>query len=61
MLIDKGLTKTEFKNRAGVNTNIIAKIGKGESVSMKTPAKICTTLNCGIDDIVEISAEKGSK
>ncbi len=61
LLIDRGLTKTELKSIAGVSTNIIAKMGKGEPVSMDSLAKICVALNCTLDDIVEINsdAEKG--
>ena len=54
----RGITKTQLKDRARVSTNIIAKMGKGEPVSMESLAKICTTLECGLDDIVEIITEK---
>lgn len=54
MLIDKNMTKTEFRLKAGVSTNIIAKMGKGEPISMDNLAKIAITLDCGFDDIVEI-------
>lgn len=57
-LIDRGITKTQLKDRAHVSTNIIAKMGKDEPVSMESLAKICTTLECGLDDIVEIITEK---
>jgi DNA (cytosine-5)-methyltransferase 1 len=57
LLIDRGITKTELKDKAGVSTNVIAKMGKGEPVSMESLAKVCTALKCGIDDIVDISAE----
>ncbi len=60
-LIDIGITKTEMRKQVGISTNIIAKMGKGEPVSMETLAKICTTLNCGVDDIVEISTEKEAR
>ncbi len=61
LLIDKGIKRTELKQLAGVSTNVIAKLGKNEPVAMETLAKICTALQCGIDDIVEINsdAEKG--
>lgn len=55
LLIDKGLTKTEMRLKAGISTNILAKMGKGESVAMESLAKISTALNCGLDDIVEIN------
>ncbi len=59
LLIDKGMTKTKMRLQAGVSTNILAKMGKGEPVAMESLAKIATALNCGLDDIVEI--EKGGE
>ena len=61
MLIDKGMTKTEMRKAAGISTNVLAKMGKNETVSMDTLAKIVTGLQCRLDDIVEIQndAEKG--
>lgn len=57
MLIDKRMTKTEMRKKAGISTNILAKMGKDEPVSMDTLAKIATALQCGLDDIVEIQKE----
>ena len=57
LLIDKGIKKTELKTLAGVSTNVIAKLGKNDPVSMETLTKICTALNCDIADIVEIKSE----
>lgn len=59
LLIDKGMTKTQMRLQAGISTNILAKMGKGEPVVMESLAKIATALNCGLDDIVEI--EKGGE
>ena len=61
LLIDKGMTKTEMRLNAGISTNVLASMGKGEPVSMESLAKITTALQCGLDDIVEITAnaEKG--
>lgn len=36
LLIDKGIKKTQLKTLAGVSTNVIAKLGKNEPVSMET-------------------------
>lgn len=60
MLIDRKITKTQMRQQAGISTNMLAKMGKNEPVSMETLAKISTALECGLDDIVEISinAEK---
>ncbi len=54
LLIDKGMTKTQMRKQAGISTNILAKTGKGEPVSMYSLAKIATALNCGLDNILEI-------
>ena len=54
MLIDRKITKTEMRKQAGISTNILAKMGKDEPVSMESLAKISTVLECGLDDIVEI-------
>lgn len=56
MLIDKNITKTEMRKKAGISTNILAKMGKNEPVSMEALAKICIALECGLDDIVKITA-----
>ena len=55
LLLDKNMTKTELRNQANVSTNVIAKLGRNESVSMDTLAKICVALDCDIADIVEMN------
>ena len=54
LLIDKGMTKTVMRKEAGISTNILAKMGRNETVSIETLAKIASVLQCGLDDIVEI-------
>ena len=54
LLIDTGMTKTQMREAAGISTNILAKMGKGEPMAMDSLAKIATALNCGLDDIVEV-------
>lgn len=58
LLIDKGMTKTQMRLQAGISTNILAKMGKGEPVAMESLAKIATALNCGLDDIVELEKKR---
>ena len=52
LLIDKNMKKTDLIPIAGVSTNIVAKLNKGEYVSMDSLAKICKALNCDIGNIV---------
>ena len=61
MLIDRKITKTEIRIQSGISTNMLAKMGKDEPVSMETLAKISTALECGLDDIVEITADGGKE
>ena len=53
LLIDRKITKTEMRLQAGISTNMLAKMGKDEPVSMETLAKVALFLECGIDDIVD--------
>ena len=56
-LIDKKITKTQMRKMARISTNVLAKMGKNEPVSMESLAKICTVLKCGLDDVVEIKSD----
>ena len=60
LLIDKHINKTELRKAAGISTNVIAKLGKNDPVSMETLAKICTALKCDIADIVEMTGDTGN-
>ena len=61
MLIDKNLNKTELTRLAGISTNAMAKLGRNEDVRVKTLEKLCTTLDCNLDDIVEFIPEEKAK
>ena len=52
-MIDKNMNKTQLKNEAHLSTNVIAKLGKNEKVSIDTLSKICEVLQCNIGDIVD--------
>ena len=59
LLIDKGIkNKTELIAMAGISTNILAKLGKGEFISMDSMQKICKALNCDVGDICVINEVK---
>ena len=58
LLIDKGMKKTEFAKIAGLTPETLAKLSKNQTVSMDSLIKMCKTLNCTFDDIVEIVGEK---
>mgnify|MGYP000884626209 FL=1 len=53
LLIDKGMTKMQLKDAAGISAASIAKLGKGGNITTDVLLKICETLNCHIEDILE--------
>ena len=54
LLIDKKMMKKDLVAKSGISTNSMANMGKGKDVSTKVLRKICETLDCEIEDIVEI-------
>lgn len=57
LLIDKNMTKTQLRQQADIATSTLAKLSKNEQVSMEVLLKICKTLDCNFDDIVELKKE----
>ena len=54
LLIDKKMTKTQLIQKSKITTNAMAKLGKDEDVRVEVLVKICSVLNCKIDDIMDI-------
>lgn len=54
MLIDKDMKKKDLCAKAGISTASVTKMGKGGHVTTEVLAKICTALDCTMDDIMEI-------
>ena len=54
LLIDKGMKKGELQKRAQISASSIAKPGKNENVNTDILNKICTALNCELNDIMEL-------
>ena len=54
LLIDKKMTKTQLCKEAKISTNAVAKMGRDEDVRVEVLAKICATLGCTMDDIIEV-------
>jgi DNA-binding Xre family transcriptional regulator len=57
LLIDKDIKKKDLCSMAGVSPATITKMGKNGHVTTEVLLKICTALDCGIDDILEIVPE----
>ena len=57
LLIDKGMANAELMEKAGFSANIITRIKRANYISLDTIEKICKTLDCGGDDILEFTTE----
>ena len=54
LLIDRDMKKKELAEKAGISIATITKMGKGGHVTTEVLVKICTALDCTMDDIMEI-------
>ena len=55
MLIDREMKSKDLAAKAGISPATLAKMKKdGATVSSAVLVKICTALDCKLDDIVEI-------
>ena len=55
LLVDRKMNRTELKEASGISFNVLARMGKDESISFESMEKICSALGCDIGDIVENS------
>lgn len=53
MLIDKNMKKCDLKEKAGISSASVAKLGKGENITTDVLIKICESLECRLEDIME--------
>lgn len=53
MLIDKDMKKSDLKDKAGISSASIAKLGKGENITTDVLLRICEAMDCYVEDIME--------
>ena len=53
------MSKTQLIKAAKITTNAMARLDRNEDVRVEVLAKICTTLDCTMNDILEIIPENG--
>lgn len=58
LLIDHDMKKKDLAKVADISNYTITKMGKCENVTVEILGKICTALNCNIDDIMEFVPDK---
>ena len=54
LLLERDMTKTQLREAVGFSSATLAKMSKGEYISLETVENICKYLNCEIEDVVEI-------
>ena len=52
------MKKKDLCAKAGISTASVTKLGKGGHVTTEVLAKICSALDCTLDDIMEIIPER---
>lgn len=53
LLIDRKITNAQLAKKAGISANIITRLKNDQYISMESVERLCTALNCGVDDILE--------
>ena len=59
LLIDRKITNAQLAEKAGVSANIITRLKRDQYLSMETIERLCNTLNCSVDEILEFYSDKG--
>lgn len=60
LLIDNDMKKKDLCVKAGISSASVTKMGKGGHVTTEVLVKICSALNCQIEDIMEIVEDPSS-
>ena len=60
LLIDKDMKKKDLCEKAGISPASVTKMGRNGHVTTEILVKICTALDCRIEDIVEIVPDKSN-
>ncbi|MDR2664936.1 MAG: L-serine ammonia-lyase, iron-sulfur-dependent, subunit alpha [Oscillospiraceae bacterium] len=54
LLSDRGIKKMELKEAVGMGSSTLAKLSRGELVSMDVVIKICAYLGCNVGEIMDV-------
>jgi len=61
LLIDKKMKKMDLVEVIGISSSTLAKMSKGEVVSMSVLEKICQSLDCDFGDIINYEKKEVDK
>ena len=57
MLIDRNMQKKDLIDKLGISSTTIAKMGKGDKVSLDVLERICAYFDCNIGDVSSFEKE----
>ena len=57
LLIDRDMKKKDLCAKAGISSASVTKMGKNGHVTTEVLVKICSALDCTMDDIMEIAPD----
>ena len=57
MLLDKDMKKKDLQEAAKLTSYAMNKLSRDEAVTTDVLAKVCISLNCTLDDIIEVLPE----
>lgn len=58
LMIDREIKRKDLREMASIGNSTMAKLANDENVTMEVMAKICSVLNCSLDDIVDIISDE---
>ena len=53
LLIDKNMKKSDLKEKAGISSASLAKLGKGDNITTDVLLRVCEAMDCRIEDMLE--------
>ncbi len=53
LLIDQDMTKKQLMQATGISKSTMNKMARGEQVSMDIIDRICTYLDCNVENVIE--------
>ncbi|RMC93044.1 XRE family transcriptional regulator [Clostridium autoethanogenum] len=61
LLIDKNMKRMDLVKMIGISSSTLAKMSKGELVSMRILEKVCQSLNCDFGDIINYEKKEADE
>ena len=53
MLIDKNRKTSDLREKAGISSASLAKIGKGDNITTEVLLRICEEMDCRVEDFLK--------